>query len=208
MTGFDTRLAAGVQFEADLKAWLELRPAIVSVVANGTEHTHPEFVSLLRNDRRSGAKFIRFAPDGVLLHKTDGAIHYDAKAAKTIEKDAYETYMNYVKCGCRVLLFVKHDGNVYWQDIESIVLIHGNETVGKFPESKRFPVDDDGWICPRQSSRRTCNGKMSGTPYREIDFASMKRIDISFIAQKGKPDSGSACDPTSGDACGVKAGSA
>ena len=178
MSGFDGRLAAGVQFETDLKAWLAARPKILSVVANGTEHTHPEFVAMLRKDRRPGAKFVRFAPDGAVLHSAEGVIHYDAKAAKSIEKDAYETYMNYVACGCRVLLFVKQAGHVYWADIQDVRLIHGNDTVGRFQENKRFPVDEDGWICPRMAKNPTSNSRMSGTPYREIDFTSMKQINI------------------------------
>jgi len=178
MTGFETRLQKGVQFEADLKRWLETRPTVLAIAANGTEHTHPDFVALLRNDRSPASKFIRFAPDGALLHKTVGVVHYDAKAAKAIEKDAYETYMNYVSCGCRVVLFVKHEVSVYCQDIQKVCLIDGNETISKFPENRRFPVDQDGWICPRQSFRQL-NGRMSGTPYKEIDFTSMKKIDIS-----------------------------
>ena len=176
MTGFESRLAKGVEFETDLKAWLASRPSIRAVVANGTEHTHPDFVSLLRNDRSPAAKFVRFAPDGAVLHKS-GVIHYDAKAAKAIEKDAYETYMNYVSCGCRVVLFVKNGETVYCRDIQHVRLIDGNETISKFPENRRFPVDEDGWICPRLS-RNQLNGRMSGTPYKEIDFASMNPVDI------------------------------
>ena len=183
-TAFEKRLQRGIDFENRVKTWLGSFVSIRAVVANGTEHTHPDFVALLRRDRSSAAKFVRFAPDGAMIHATKGVIHYDCKAAKAIEKDAYETYMQYVACGCRVILFVEFDGQVYWQDIEKIRLIDGNETIATFPPDRRFPVDDDGWICPRQSMQNY-NGRMSGTPYKEIDFESMEKLDMNKATGAG-----------------------
>jgi len=179
-TDFQKRLDVAKEFEDELLAYLQGHPTVATAIVNGTEHTHPEFVELLRNNDREASRFIRFAPDGVMLLTAGDVIHYDAKAAKTIEKDAYGTYMDYVRCGCRVLLFVKYDNTVYCQDVDKLRLIDGNDTVAPFKPERRFPVDDDGWICPRQSSgysRRNYGSNMSGTPYREIDFTSMKTVD-------------------------------
>ena len=172
---FDARIQRGEQFEEELMELLSGNPNVVSVCQNGTEHTHPAFVSLLRDNNSPAAKMVRYAPDGVVLLKTKEVVHFDAKCAKSIEKDAYESYLGLTTIGCTVLLFVKHEGVIYWQDITKLTLIPGSTTVAPFPEHRRLPVGDDGWIYPRRNRPRM-SGDMSGTPYREIDFSSMLRL--------------------------------
>lgn len=170
--GFKERLALAVAFEEEVRDQLSRVPGIVAIAMNGTEHTHPDFVEQLRANDTEAAKFVRYAPDGVFL-RSGSVVHYDAKVARSIERDAYETYMKYHECGCSVLVFVKHAGTIYCQYIENIRLEHGAATVERFDESQRFPVDEDGWILPRRSGRGL-PGKMSGTPFRYIDFEAMK----------------------------------
>jgi hypothetical protein len=177
-TAFEARLAPGVEFEREVLRMLGDSPAILAVAANGTEHTHPDFVAQLRRVNSLVAKFVRYAPDGVMLTQDQEVIHFDAKAAKSIEKDAYEVYMAYRSVGCRVVLFVRYAGRAYWQDIERVGLIDGHTTVASFCEERRFPVDDAGWITPRNKPRFRATTSMSGTPYREIDFATMVPLEL------------------------------
>ena len=150
-------------------------PGTLAVALNGTEHTHPSFVQELRTNDLPAAKFVRFAPDGVMVNKKGNVIHWDAKCAATIERDAYETYLKYGEAGCTVLLFVKHEGHIYWQRIENLRFLSSEEIVLGFPPGRRFPVEN-GWICPRKKPgyREQVSRNMSGTPYQMIDFSSMK----------------------------------
>ncbi len=170
MNAFEKRLQPGIQAEQEAIEMIKAVAGVDAVALNGTEHTHPEFVNMLRSNNSGQSLFIRYAPDGVLL-KHGTVVHFDVKASKTIEKNAYNTYLKYQNAGCRVVLMVKHDGRWFVQDIEKLKLIDGNATVAEFPNP--FPVDAEGWICPRYSGR-TLISKMSGTPYRYIDMNSMK----------------------------------
>lgn len=182
--GFDKRLKQAVEFEEELRRILQCRPRVRAIAVNGTEHTHPSFVELLRTNTTDGARYVRYAPDGVYLCTNGDVIHYDAKASKAIEKDAYRTYMDYVRAGCKVMLFVKWGGMIYWQYVDKVVLTHGSDTVNQFPIGRRFPVDEDGWICPRHAEqKKPVSANMSGTPYREIDFSSMNALELSVIPQ-------------------------
>ena len=80
--------------------------------------------------------------------------------------------------GCRVILFVRYGGEAYWQDIERVGLIDGHETVACYPEARRFPVDEEGWIKPRSKPGFQGSVVMSGTPYREIDLSTMNRLEM------------------------------
>jgi len=175
MDNFTKRSEPGVKFEKWLKEQLEESPRIKKVEKTGTEHTHPEFVELLRSNESNAAIFVRFAPDGVYLTDKDNVVHYDAKYGKSIEKNAYETYLKYKNAGCTVVLFVAFGGIVYWQHIENVRLIPGQETVKKYPPEKRWPVRKDEWIYPRDKAGFQSTDRFSGTPYREIDFDSMKK---------------------------------
>lgn len=174
MSNFNSRIAAGAKFEDDVERFC--CEMFNSVARNGTEHTHPVFVELLRRNNSEASKFVRFAPDGVMLSANGSVFHWEAKASKAIEKDAYDTYLKYTTMGCNVLMFVKNPKNkiVYWQRVERVGFIPSAVVVGGFPENKRHPIDDDDWLCPRNGHGNAGFG--SGTPYREIDFGSLKPI--------------------------------
>ncbi len=174
MNGFADRLRLGTEFESEVFEALLVHEKVTAVVNNGTEHTHPEFVDGLRGIGSAASKFVRYAPDGVLQTSTGDVLHYDAKASKAIEKNAYEVYMSYVSVGCRVLLFVRHDDGIYWTDVEDMTFKDSHEVVGQFPEQRRFPVVD-GWIAPREKPGFRSTNRMSGTPYKEIDPACLKK---------------------------------
>lgn len=140
------------------------------VAKNGTEHTHPAFTDRIRRNSDAGAKFVRFAPDGVYLSTCGSVVHWEAKAGKNIEKDAYETYMAYHQMGCTVILFVKCE-RVYYQRVERVGFMPSTEVVGRYPPAKRHPICEDDWIHPRRGHGYA--GLGSGTPYKEIDPSSL-----------------------------------
>lgn len=171
--GFAERLSVAKAFEDKLHGYLAGR--CISVAKNGTEHTHPDFVALLRAKNDLQSKLIRFAPDGVALVRTGGVVHWEAKSGKHIEKDAYETYLRYHDMGCRIVLFVRHPvGRVFWQWVERVGFIPSIDVVSQFPPDKRHPIDDEDWMWPRRGHGYA--GAGSGTPYREVDFSSMIEI--------------------------------
>lgn len=179
---FQARLSKAVQFENDVEAFLRGRSGILSVAKNGTEHTHPGFVQLLRTRDDLGAILVRHEPDGVALTQA-GVWEWEAKASINIEKLAYQTYMAHQAIGHRVLLFVRSGVDVYWQDVEKIEFVPSENVVGQYPAEKRHPIDADGWICPRLGSGYA--GAGSGTPYKVIDLKSMRVIDDFYSAMAG-----------------------
>lgn len=169
---FVDRIKTAGAFENSVEAFC--REKFISVAKNGTEHTHPQFVVDLRRRNDRGSKLVRFAPDGVAL-QTCGVWHWEAKAGKHIEKDAYETYMAYRGMGARLLVFLRHpDGTVYYQEVQRIGFVPSINVVGKFPVDRRHPIDEDDWICPRMGHGYAGSG--SGTAYKEVDFSSLTLI--------------------------------
>jgi hypothetical protein len=160
--GFSERIKKAERFENQVLTYFQRKN--VYSVKNGTEHTHPEFVEYIRQLSDNGSKFVRFAPDGVAIRK-NRTIHWEAKNGKSIEMDAYNTYMKYYESGCIVIVFVKKD-DVYWQYVEKIKLY--------VPEKYKDKVNVDGWVDPRLHNMNIPNG--SGTPFKYIDFTSLEKV--------------------------------
>jgi len=180
---FNQRLKLAEEFELAVEGYLNAAKKIQSVAKNGTEHTHPDFVELLRRNNTSASKMVRFAPDGVALHANSQVIHWEAKSSINIEKDAYQTYMKYHDMGCHVLIFAKNRDKVYHQFVERVGFIPSEDIVRPFHPDARHPIDDDGWMCPRKG--KGTSGYGSGTPYKTIDFSSMQEIENFY--QKTNP---------------------
>lgn len=169
--GFTERLSTAKEFEEAAEAYCLAKSD--AVAKNGTEHTHPAFVELLRKNDSPQSKLIRFAPDGVLL-RAGGVIHWEAKASINIERDAYEVYYRYFEMGCKVLVFIQDkQANAYCQWIEKIGFIPSIAVVGKFGP-RAHPIDEDDWICPRKGHGYAGGG--SGTSYKEVDLSSLKPL--------------------------------
>lgn len=170
---FDARLVFASEWERNVEAYC-LRKA-VAVAKNGTEHTHPDFVKQLRSSTDTASKFVRFAPDGVFLGRS-GVVYWEAKRSQTLERDAYNTYLQYHATGLPLILFIQNpeNGLPYWQRVELVRFVPSQEIVNQYRLDARHPVDADDWICPRLGSGRS--GRGSGTPYRHIDFSSLKPI--------------------------------
>jgi thiamine pyrophosphate-dependent acetolactate synthase large subunit-like protein len=163
------------EFWQELAEWLQARPTIRLLALNGSEHTHPKLVEALRRLNSPAAHFVRYAPDGVYLAGSQ-VVHFDAKAGRTIEKNAYHVYMAHKNAGCKVILFVRYNGRTYWQWIEKIRFQDSWEVAAKFPQGRRFAIDEDGWFLPRQSNRNHVKKDMSGTPFKYLDLGSFHEI--------------------------------
>lgn len=168
---FNDRLASGKEWEEEVYHFLTENPRVISVAFNGTEHTHPEFVDMLRRNNEKSAALLRYQPDGVFLTDSGDVYHFEAKHATAIEKMAWMVYRGLASIGAHVMVFVKHPitGDTYYSDVAKMLLIPGEITVARYPEGRRFPVHD-GWI-----------HRPGRTPYREIDFDSMKVFAIEQV---------------------------
>lgn len=160
--GFSERIEQAKTFEDNVLDYFQKRNILS--VKNGTEHTHPDFVCKIRSLQDNGSMFVRFAPDGIALTK-NGVIHWEAKSGRSIEMDAYKTYMKYHEKGCILIIFVKYN-DVYWQYVEKLKLF--------VPENAKW-LNNEGWIAPREHNINLTKG--SGTPYKYIDFTSMKKVE-------------------------------
>ncbi len=173
--GFEFRLSAGVAFEQEVERYLNWHPDILAVARNGTEHTHPEFVTRLRSCSEPTAQFIRFAPDGVALSRSVSVFHWEAKCSHCMEKEAYETYMRHELAGCEILLFLRTGQGIFASWVSQLPFIPSQDVVERYSERRRFPIDE-GWICPRNASNQSDLLMGSGTPYREIDLSKCLRV--------------------------------
>ena len=176
MSGFDNRTGKALPFEDALTKDLEGQGFCVA--RNGTEHTFPEFTGQLRRSNDSTSLAIRFQPDGVAcIGRIPRSFYWEAKASRKIEKTAYEQYMAIHRMGgVLVVVFQWDTGDWRWNFIEDVRLIPGSDTVSKFPPDRRFPVVNE-WITPRGSQRweivKSNSSQASGTPYREVNEASL-----------------------------------
>lgn len=173
--GFSVRTGASAEFERCL--FDAIGKMGFEVALNGTEHTHPDFVSGLHSSNDQTSLAIRYQPDAVAcIGKIPRSFYVEAKAAKNIEKTAYEQYCK-LQANGNILVVVFEKLGWQWNFIEDIDLIHGDMTVAPFPPERRFSVDEEGWLCPRQCSWwgqiKSSNLQASGTPYREVDISSL-----------------------------------
>lgn len=175
MSGFGARIQGAQEFERVLDEMLRRHPRVVDLAKNGTEHTHASFVERLRTNSSPASKFVRYAPDGVVLLSDNTVWHYEAKRGNSLERDAYEVYKAYAAGGCTVMLFFLIGSQVFFQRVEMVRFLDSREEVAKFEEHRRFPVDEDNWICPRLKAGFRPTDRMSGTPFRYVDPASLRR---------------------------------
>ena len=174
MTFYQRQMHAS-QFEK--RVFAELDCMGFGSAENGTEHTHPAFVTNLHRSTDQTSLSIRFQPDGVACYGDPPRSFYvEAKYASSIEKTAYEQYLNLYRAG-NVVVVIFGKLHMRWNFIENIGLVDGRTTVGAFPPHMQFPVHD-GWIHPRNSTRENDLRAVyrmigSGTPYREIDKSSL-----------------------------------
>lgn len=130
------------------------------------------------------AKRIRFFPDRTILGQK-GAQLVEVKNSISIEKDAYDTYMDLYRTGYHVgIVFRIEDGTQYASEGFVILLYCDiNSLQAKVPEDRYLirngiciPVIDDVWIAPRNLPDqeyyewKKLNPRASGTTYALVDF--------------------------------------
>jgi hypothetical protein len=143
------------------------------------------FKNRIRQLDDTTAKRIRFFPDRTILGEK-GAQLVEVKNSTTIEKDAYDTYMDLYRTSYHVGIIFRNEeflgfeyGN---QSIVRLLYCDINNLQAKVPEDKyltkygmRLPVEGDVWITPRNLSpdeyqKWKSNSPGSGTAYALIDF--------------------------------------
>lgn len=172
MSAFKDRIFKATEFEKEV--FSELKGMGFDIAVNGTEHTYPEFVNLLRQSKDQTSLAIRFQPDAVICFGgVPHSSYIEAKASKYIEKDAYLQYHKLQDNGNTVILvFEGHDKG--WNGLDKIKLIDGHITTKDY--KRPFPVDNAGWIYPRNASHwGELEGRnAAGTPYKEVDKSSLE----------------------------------
>ena len=154
------------------------------VVPMGAENVAPsvqQALSMMANPDAT-ARFVRYMPDGFAVKIEDEtAVFFDAKRGRSIEKDAYIAYLAFAGDDRNVHIMIKSDnGDIYYVPVRGLKFLCSHEYVSKFPENKRMPIDEDGWIAPRLWLEDKYQGwkqryKMaSGTPFKYFDFGNME----------------------------------
>lgn len=167
VSNFERRATQGQEFSdrifADLKRWG------FQIAKNGTEHTHPDFVSALRSSTDVTSLRIRYAPDGVLAYGMPARSAYvEAKNSIYIEKLAYENYMRLALEGCPVAVVFHQLQIVRFEFVENLAWV--------ISAPGKWPLDAENWICPRlhpQWEQLKREYKGSGTPFKKIEWSEL-----------------------------------
>lgn len=189
MSDFNDRLERAKNYETALIKMLNLSGFVTAL--NGTEHTHPDFVNKLRNSEDPTSLSIRFQPDGVAyIGNTPRSFYFEAKSSSTIEKNAYDQYINLARNGNIVVLFFGSDKNEIifkWIFVEDLKFKNSKYLLKKFKnqngsKQKDIPIIDN-WFYPRKLDDSDYNEwkkkyKASGTPYANIDTSCLLDIDL------------------------------
>jgi hypothetical protein len=182
---FHARAAKGEAFASAIQGLLQSDQIIRYSQRAGIERSDlAAFMAEIRNSLSAMERRLRFNPDGLLWLIGRGLAHWEAKASIFIERTPYEYYLQYEQRGEPVLLFICPrllEGG--WRPVlvgrlKDVVLEHGQETENRWNQQgfPPRPVDQDGWIHPRNDPRGTIKG--SGTPFRKIDYRRSKMLGI------------------------------
>jgi hypothetical protein len=151
------------------------------VRAGGENSPLAKQLALIRSIGGPMATRIRREPDGKLIMARRIA-HWDVKAAKAIEKDAWMEYEQLHRRGEPVMLFVAPrlledpppNDRIFCLMLNELVLAHGVESIAEFDAANQFPVDPEGWLRPDWHSKGTPRG--SGTPFRYIRLQATRKL--------------------------------
>jgi len=189
MNSFNDRLERAKNYEIALIKMLNLSGFVTAL--NGTEHTHPDFVDKLRHSEDPTSLSIRFQPDGVAyIGNTPRSFYFEAKSSSTIEKNAYDQYINLTRNGNIVVLFFGSVGNEIkfkWIFVEDLKFTNSENLLKKFKNQKGNKQKDipiiDNWFYPRKLNDSDYNEwkieyKGSGTPYANIDKSCLLNCNV------------------------------
>jgi len=132
----------------------------------------PEFQDKIRKIDDITAKRIRYFPDMILVGKKTWLL--EIKHGKTIEKDAYDTYMElHNLCWNVGIVFLNND---------NLKFIRINDLMFILPKKYNIPIIDDYWIAPRKMDKeryyewKKIYPNASGTTYAYIDFCNFLEL--------------------------------
>lgn len=118
--------------------------------------------------------------------QTENGEYVELKVAKTIERDSYNACKRKAETGGRLIVKIHHPETDARYEVPFGALAFKDSwaVVSEFPEDKRMPVDDDGWINPRlwpdgkylRWKRSHPSG--SGTAFRYFDFSAMEQYRV------------------------------
>jgi hypothetical protein len=183
------RLKRGKSYEKDV--FQRFQNMGFDITAHGLEKVHPGFHNFLKNSNDPTSHLLRYQPDQLIREKQLGNISFiEVKYSDSIEKTPYQKYtILYEKLDCRILICIKSKSSKkeYWVPIEKLKLKSGRLSVNEFPPDRRLPVDEHGWIAPREWNNKDSkhynpkkyrtwqiHSKASGTPFRYFDFEEIK----------------------------------
>jgi len=189
MNSFNDRLERAKNYEIALIKMLNLSGFVTAL--NGTEHTHPDFVDKLRHSEDPTSLSIRFQPDGVAyIGNTPRSFYFEAKSSSTIEKNAYDQYINLTRNSNIVVLFFGSVGDEIkfkWIFVEDLKFTNSENLLKKFKNQKGNKQKDipiiDNWFYPRKLNDSDYNEwkieyKGSGTPYANIDKSCLLNCNV------------------------------
>ncbi len=179
---FQKVLVKAKRWETEVNQHLTKRGWIV--VPMGTENILPKVQKAIINmkDPDETANFIKYLPDGFAVNiEKEKAFFYDAKNGKSIQKEAYQTYMMFAGKNRNFYLFIKNESYVYIVPIRKICL-----KPPKIINEYSLPIDDDGWASPRLWSTekylawKNKHPYASGTAFKYFDFEKMENYKIKY----------------------------
>lgn len=186
-SAFQMRCASGMVWDEEVSTQLSSvgyeigRYNIENTAKHFTQNPH------YANSDNPSIRFVRYFPDGIASDfKNNCAFFWDAKIGTSIERNAYETYLEFNVNGREFYLFIKNGTSIYCTPLLEVCFLNSYTYVSQFREKNRMPIDDDGWIAPRLwNEAKYLNWKYthpnaSGTPFRYFDFDSMKNWRITW----------------------------
>jgi hypothetical protein len=147
-TSFDERLDKEKKSKEIFEYFLKKKN--IEFAKTGYEHwqASEEFKELVRNRNDQYACQIRFNPDYTVV-SDDSIWNIEVKSNYTIEKIAYETYLQKSKLSKVGIVVIKNEENGIWfTDITDIIL-----KITEQPQNFiQVPVEDEFWLNPRKLS--------------------------------------------------------
>lgn len=129
----------------------------------------PEFKERIQKLDTKTAKRIRFFPDYQLVSELDAHL-IEVKASKSMEKSAYDIYMDLQSIGYNVAVMI------YDEDFDILKAVRINKLCFQHIRHADCPIIDNIWMAPRNMSDTEYRAwkhrhpKASGTTFGFIDF--------------------------------------
>ncbi len=147
-------------------------------------HSTKEFMKRIKKLQDKTSKMVRYFPDKICANTK--TIYVEIKYGSSIEKDAYDTYMQLYELGydIAIVFYTRSTYEEYFQDgllmftkIENLKMKHLGETY------RDVPVKDNCWVTPRlMDEKEYCEWKEktggSGTTYAYIDESRSNFIEL------------------------------